>query len=303
MSIKDTMVVAHYYTDPEIQQMADFVGDSLALIQEAQKAQPKRLVFAGVKFMSETAKVMLPDSEVIQPDIKSTCSLVTQTDVNALRKWREDNPDSTHIMYINSSVEMKALADIIVTSANVNGIVEAESAKGKGILFSPDKNMGAYINQQFDYGMKVWSSVCEVHDAFRIEQIEQQFRQWTDGKKYLISHPESPIEILNRSDFVGSTNNMLNWVKDFKGSIGTIFVATESGLLYNMKEARPDLDIRLAMGYNGCMCSTCPYMKMNTEELVQATIDGKAGTVIDYLSDDIMEQARKPIERMLEFSK
>jgi len=300
---KDTMVVAHWYAPEDVKAIADYVGDSLGLIQEAQKQNPKRLVFAGVKFMSETAKVMLPDTEVIQPDINSTCTLVTQTDINDLRRWREANPDKTHIMYINSSVEMKALADIIVTSANVNAIVEDEHEKGKSILFSPDENMGRYINQEFGYGMDVWHSVCDVHDAFSIDELEKDMMGWTDGGKYVIAHPESPIKILNKADFVGSTNNMLNWVKEFPHKVGTIWVATEEGLLHDMRRLRPSLDIRSALGYNGCMCSSCPFMKMNTMEAVQAAIDGTGGTPIDYLSNSIIEQARKPIERMLEFSK
>jgi len=298
-----TLVLSHYYTTPEIQQMADFVGDSLALIQQAIKEKPKRLVFAGVKFMSETAKIMMPDVEVIQPDIKSTCSLVTQTDIDRLRQWRETNPNAEHVMYINSSAEMKALADIIVTSANVVDVVNDIQSQGRDIIFSPDANMGSYLNYEFDLNMKVWDSVCEVHDAFTEQRIIDTMKIWTDGPKYLIAHPESPLPILKKADFVGSTSGMLNWVKNFKGSIGTIYVATEEGLLFNMRTLRPDLDIQGIKGYTGCACSLCTYMKMNTEELVQSAINGKAGTIIDYLSDDVIEQAHKPIQRMMEFSK
>jgi quinolinate synthase len=300
---KDTALVAHFYSPPEVKEMADFVGDSLNLILWAQEHKPKRLIFGAVLFMAETAKVMLPNTEVIIPDINATCSLVTQTDVNALRYWKEQNPNATHIMYINSSVEMKALADVIVTSANVNAIVEAEVAKGNDILFSPDANMGRYINSEFGYDMNVWTSVCEVHDQFNLEALEKDMRGWTDGKKYVLAHPESKLDILNKADFVGSTNKMLQWVIDYPHNHATIWVATEGGLLDDMKKARPELDFRSALGYNGCSCNQCPYMALNTVEAVQAAINGTGGAKIDYLSDEIIEQARKPIERMLEFSK
>jgi len=303
MNNKDSILVAHWYAPEEIKDIADYVGDSLGLIQYAQEQKPKRLVFAGVKFMAETAKVMLPDTEVILPDINATCSLVTQTDMDKLRQFRDNNPNDTHVMYINSSVEMKALADIIVTSANVNDIIEAEIAKGNNVIFSPDANMGAYINQEFGYDMDVFTSVCEVHDQFNLEALEKDMLGWTDGPKFVLAHPESGIDILDKADFIGSTNKMLQWVIDYPHNHATIWVATEEGLLYDMKKARPSLDIRLVSGYNGCMCSTCPYMKMNTMEAVQAAIDGTGGAKIDYLSNEVIEQARKPIERMLEFSK
>lgn len=299
----NTMLVAHYYAPEEVKEIADYVGDSLGLIQEAQKQNPKRLIFAGVRFMAETAKVMLPDTEVIIPDFEATCSLVTQTNLHDMTDWVERNPDATHVMYINSSVEMKALADIIVTSANVNEIIEAEIDSGNKVIFSPDLNMGRYINKEFGYDMPVWNSVCEVHDQFNLEELEKDMRSWTDGGKYLVAHPESKLDILNKADFVGSTSKMLEWVKNFPHKVGTIWVATENGLMYDMKKSRPELDFRSVPTYKGCMCDTCPYMKLNTIEAVYRAIVGTDGTVIDYISDELMEQARKPIERMLEFSK
>lgn len=299
--MKDTLLLAHWYAPEEVKAMADYVGDSLGLIQEAQKVNPERLVFAGVTFMGETTKVMLPDTEVIMPDINATCSLVTQTNIADLTRWRNSHGDATHIMYINSSVEMKALADIIVTSANVNAIVETEIDLGNPVIFSPDANMGAYINQEFNYNMHVYTSVCEVHDGFNAEQLEKELRVWSNYGKYVIAHPESPLDILNRSDFVGSTNKMLQWVKDFPQRRATIWVATEEGLIHDMKKARPELDFRPVSAYNGCMCNQCPYMKLNTVEAVKEAMNGTAGTVIDYLTDKQLEAARKPIERMLDF--
>jgi len=298
-----TLLLAHYYAPEEVKDIADFVGDSLGLIQEAQKINPERLVFAGVKFMAETAKVMLPDTEVIIPDINATCSLVTQTNLHDMTDWVKRNSDATHVMYINSSVEMKALADIIVTSANVNAIIEAEIDSGNRVIFSPDLNMGRYINKEFGYEMPVWNSVCEVHDQFNLEALELEMRGWTDGGKFIIAHPESGIDILDKANFVGSTTKMLEWVNAFPNNVGTFWVATEEGLLNDMKKLRPELDFRLVPGYKGCMCSTCPYMKLNTIKAVDAAMTGQGGAKIDYISDELMEQSRKPIERMLEFSK
>jgi len=297
-----TLLLAHWYAPEAIKAKADFVGDSLGLIQEAQRVNPEKLVFAGVRFMAETTKVMLPDTQVIIPDYKATCTLVEQTNMEHLRSWRENHKDATHIMYINSSVEMKGLADIIVTSANVNAIVEAEINKGNKVIFSPDKNMGNYINQQFGYNMAVYTSVCDIHDGFNVDELKKDMRSWTNGGKYVLAHPESKLDLLDMADFIGSTNNMLNWVIDFKPSVGTIWVATEEGLLNDMRSARPELDIRPALGYSGCSCNICPFMKMNTVDAVQAAMDGTGGTVIDYLTDEQMEAARLPIERMLNFS-
>lgn len=296
----NTLLLAHWYAPEEIKAQADYVGDSLGLIQEAQRVSPERLVFAGVRFMAETAKVMLPDTQVIIPDLSATCSLVTQTDLDDLRRWRDLFPDASHVMYINSSVEMKALADIIVTSANVNKIVEGEIDSGNPVIFSPDKNMGYYINQQFGYNMQVFTSVCEVHDALNAEQLQREMRGWTDGGKFVLAHPEAKSDLLEMADFVGSTNNMLDWVKDFQHKVGTIWVATEEGLLHDMRKARPELDIRPAPGYKGCQCNVCPYMKKNTVEAVDAAIKGKGGSEI-ILTDKQIEMARKPIEKMLNY--
>jgi len=199
---------------------------------------------------------------------------------------------------------MKSLADIIVTSRNVDDVVAAEIAKGNKVIFSPDRNMGAYLNYQYGYDMPTWTAVCEVHDKFKEDEINRAMAAWSDGPKYLIAHPESPLPVLKKADMVGSTSKMLQFIKDLPKSSGTtaiIYVATEEGLLYNMREARPDLDIRLAPTYSGCQCNACPFMKQNTIDLVQKSIDGTAGIEIDYLSNEMIAAAIKPVERMLEF--
>ena len=297
------VTLAHYYTEPEIQQMADKVGDSLELSLYAKECGADVIVFAGVRFMAETAKILNPQAEVILPDANSTCSLVTQTDVTALKAWRESYPDHVHVSYINSSAEHKALSDWIVTSRNVDDIIAHLYAEGKKVIFSPDRNMGAYLNFQYGYDMPLWSAVCEVHDKFNQAALDEVFAS-TPGVKYLIAHPESPLPVLLHADYVGSTSGMLNWIKAYdREPDATIFVATEDGILYNMHQARPDLLIRQAPIYAGCQCNQCPYMKMNSVEAVKRAQRGEGGIRIDYLDDALMDAARLPIERMLEFSK
>lgn len=310
--IKETLILAHYYTTPDVQKIADFVGDSLELSLKAKEANPKRIVFAGVKFMAETAKILVPDAEVILPSKDSTCSLVEQTDFNKLKKWvnyhklrnLQKGYNTTHVMYINSSVEMKTLADIIVTSRNVDDVIKSEIEKGNKVIFSPDRNMGEYLNYQYNYNIPVWTAVCEVHDKFKEQEINAVMNEWSDGPKYLIAHPESPLPVLKKANMVGSTSKMLNFVKNLPKSINTtpiVYVATEDGLLYNMRMERPDLDIRQAPTYTGCQCNSCPYMKQNTLELIENSINGTAGLKIDYISKETLNKSLKPIEKMLEF--
>lgn len=304
-----TLVLAHYYTTPEVQRMADHVGDSLDLALHAQREKADRIVFCGVRFMAETAKILNPEAEVILPDVGSTCSLVEQTDIEALQAWvRHARARSTekegklvaHVAYINSSAEHKATADIIVTSRIVDDVIKQLHEQGKKVLFSPDRNMGEYLNYQYGYGMQVWSAVCEVHDKFKAEEIEKLWEQVTNGPKYLLAHPESPLPVLKRADYIGSTHGMLNWVKELKERVATIYVATEEGLLYNMRALRPELDIRQAPTYTGCQCNQCPYMKLNTKSRVSAAVRG-VGEKIDYLTEMQVDLARRPIERMLRF--
>lgn len=324
---KNTLVLAHYYTIPEVQAMADCVGDSLELSRFAQKSNTKRIVFAGVRFMAETAKLLNPNAEVILPDAGSTCSLVEQTNLTKLTDWLKthefySDAPSVHVSYINSSVYHKAHSDWIVTSANVEDIVTHLMKQGKRVLFSPDRNMGAYlayahpewfngeVHPVFGPRFKYWSAVCEVHDKFKEDEIELALREWTDGPKILLAHPESPLPVLKKAlemskdgnGLVGSTSKMLNFVKNYPHKVATIYVATEPGLLYNMKKERPELDIRLAPMYTGCQCSECPYMKKNTVASVQAAIDGIGGIPIDYIADDVARAALYPIERMLNFN-
>lgn len=297
------VTLAHYYTTPEIQNMADKVGDSLELSLYARDCNADIIVFAGVKFMAETAKIINPKAKVILPNSLSTCSLVTQTDVTKLKQWRDSYPNHVHVSYINSSAEHKALSDWIVTSRNVDEIIASIYAEGKKVIFSPDRNMGAYLNFEYGYDMPLWSAVCEVHDKFNEEELEAAVKEvlFKGYSSVILAHPESPLPVLKKADYVGSTSGMLNFVKDFQGDNSTvIFVATEDGILYNMKQARPELDIRQAPIYKGCQCNSCPYMKLNNVESVKKAQQG-IGFEIDYLSEELMNKARVPIERMLNF--
>lgn len=300
--MKKVVTLAHYYTIPEVQQMADMVGDSLALAMYAKECEADVIVFAGVRFMAETAKIVNPKAKVILPDMGSTCSLVTMTNIVELKKWRESYADHVHVAYINSSAEHKALADWTVTSSNVEEIIEYLYSQGKKVIYSPDRNMGAYLNFEYGYDMPLWSAVCEVHDKFNKQALDELILS-IQGEYFVISHPESPLPVLHQSHHIGSTSSLLNWVKNYSGNPkAVILVATEDGILYNMRTARPELDIRQAPIYTGCKCNSCPYMKLNTVQAVKHAQQETAGTVIDYLSDDLIARARIPIDRMMEFS-
>lgn len=308
--MKDTILLAHYYAPIEIQNRADFVGDSLDLAMKAKAADAKRIVFAGVRFMAETAKILNPNAKVILPDSGSSCSLVDQTDLRSLRRWVSHHMEISdkpvvHVSYINSSAQQKVMSDWIVTSRNVSDIVEHLINQGKRVLFSPDRNMGAYLKYQNpDWDLHYWNAVCIVHDQFKVEELDRAFRVWTDGPKYLIAHPESPLPVLKRADFVGSTKQMLDWVINRPVNPRTrqnVFVATEVEMLEIMRRERPDLNIDQAPAYTGCQCHVCPFMKKNTMEAVDAALDGSGGVEIDYLDDEGMAWARIGIDRMLAF--
>ena len=301
----NTLVLAHYYTTPEVQALAHHVGDSLELSIRAKESKAERIVFAGVKFMAETAKIINPNAQVILPDANSTCSLVTQSEENNLLvETLELMQDDVVVTYINSSYQVKALSDVIVTSANVEDIVDDLIKDGKTVFFTPDRNMGAYLEWQHPEWMDSFyyfqDAVCEVHDKFAYTETKNILNKWHDHGSVLMAHPESPLPILKLAHYVGSTSKMLNIVKDYKYK-SIIYVATEEGLLHNMRAARPDLDIRLAPVYSGCQCNACPYMKLNTVEAVQSAIEGKSGLEIDYIPEDVRKRAKLPIEIMLKW--
>ncbi len=308
---KKIVTLAHYYTIPEVQQLADRVGDSLDLALYAANCDADVIIFAGVRFMAETAKIINPKATVILPDMGSTCSLVTMTNIDELAAWRAKYHDYVHVAYINSSAEHKALADYTVTSRNVSDIIAHLYATGQKVIYSPDRNMGAYLNFTYGYNMPLWHAICEVHDKFNKTALDQ-LMQNTSDPKYLIAHPESPLPVLQAANYIGSTHGLLNWIKNFDINAkdkakyvvqnAKILVATEDGILYNMRQARPELNIQLAPIYNGCQCNSCPYMKLNTVEAVKQAQQQQSGSIIDYLSDGLIAKAKVPIQRMLDFN-
>lgn len=308
MKYDNTLVLAHYYTTPEVQALADFVGDSLELAMRAKSEKPKRIVFAGVKFMAETAKMLNPEAEVILPDQNSSCSLVDQTDVFKLKKWRELYADHYHVAYINSSALHKQHADIIVTSRIVEDVMEYLYDHGQKVIFSPDRNMGRYLSFRFDRYIPLWDAVCDVHDQFDIDFVTKAMQEDADEddfvSSYLIAHIESPLALLDKAEYVGSTMGMLKWVEKFEPALPEspiIYVATEAGFIHNLREARPDLDIRPAPVNKNCRCAECPFMKKNKQQnVLDAIVNGK-GYKIDYLTQEVIDKALIPVERMLEF--
>lgn len=306
-----TIVLAHYYTTKEVQDLADHVGDSLDLAQKAQESNADRIVFAGVRFMAETAKLLNPKAEVILPDWNSTCSLVEQTNTDDLKDWLMDYTgldrngyaeDYAHVMYINSNVEQKALADYIVTSRNVEPLVAKLLAAGRKVVFSPDRNMGNWLNRKMGTEIPSWTAVCEVHDQFDRDRMDEQFAKYGGNIPYLIAHPESPMPILEEANYIGSTAGMLDWIDKKTLDDKDIFVATEFELVRMMRERRPDLTIWQVPVIKDCRCWTCPYMKLNSAKKVKDAIAGIGGTVIDYLGEETMERARIPVARMMKFN-
>jgi quinolinate synthase len=272
--------------------------------------------------MAETAKLLSPETEVILPSSDAGCSLVDGVTYQRLTDWslrwsiQSDRP-LFKVVYVNSSIEAKAWADIVVTSSNVLSVIKFALQAGQRIMFASDRNMGYWLQKEFSdavdtspaaeegaHLIKVWQdNACVVHDQFAATQLDVEFNKWTDGPKYLIAHPESVYPVLEKADFVGSTKQMLNWIDNFPHRVGTIFVATEQELVEVMQNNRPELDIRLAPTYDGCVCNVCSFMKTNTFEILRDAVSGVSGEIINESpNNEFNELARKSINRMMRFS-
>lgn len=294
---KNAVILAHYYQVPEIQEVADFVGDSLGLSQKAAETDAAIIVFAGVHFMAETAKIINPKKKVLLPDLNAGCSLSDACPPDQFKAFVEAHPNHTVITYINCSAEVKALSDIICTSANAEKIVESIPTH-KPIIFAPDKNLGAYIMDKTGREMLLWDGVCIVHEAFALEKILNLHQKHPDAE--FIAHPESNPEILKIAAYVGSTTGMINYVKNSPKK--SFIIATEAGILYKMQQEVPDklLIPAPAKEDNTCACSECAFMKMNTLEKLYMCLKNE-NPEID-VPENIRRKAIKPIERMLELS-
>lgn len=291
----NAVILAHYYQESEIQDLADHIGDSLELSRRAASTEADVIVFAGVHFMAETAKILNPGKKVLLPDLNAGCSLAEGCPAPMFRKFREAHPDHLVISYINCSAAVKALSDIICTSSNAVKIVE-QLPKDQKIIFAPDKNLGRYIIKKTGRDMLLWQGSCIVHETFSDKKIIQL--KLENPNALLIAHPECEEPILNRADFVGSTSALLKFT--IENSANEFIVATEEGIIYQMQKASPDKIFIPAPPNANCACNECPYMKLNTmEKLYLCMKDGRPEITLD---EDIRLRALKPIQRMLEMS-
>jgi quinolinate synthase len=293
---KNVILLAHFYQVPEIQDMADFVGDSLGLSQEAFNTNADIIVFAGVHFMAETAKILNPTKKVLLPDLKAGCSLADSCPADEFIKFKENHPDHIVISYINCSAEVKALSDIICTSSNAVKIVES-LPKDKKIIFAPDKNLGSYVNMITGRNMVLWEGSCEVHDIIKTEAIINLKINHPGAK--LIAHPECKAVILQMADFIGSTTALLNFTQ--RDPAKEFIVATETGILHQMQKSSPEKKFYIVPTDETCSCNDCPYMKLNTLPKLLNCLKNESPEI--QLTDELMDKVRKPIIRMLELSK
>lgn len=294
---KNAVLLAHFYQEPIIQEIADFVGDSLGLSQQAANTDADIIVFAGVHFMAETAKILSPDKKVIIPDLEASCSLAESCPPDTFKKFVEQHPDHIVITYINCSAEIKALSDIVCTSSNAEKIIESVP-KDQPIIFAPDKNLGNYLMEKTGRDMLLWDGVCIVHEAFAIDKILELHKNHPEAK--FIAHPESNPEILKIASYIGSTSGMINHVKESPHQ--EFIVATEAGILYQMQKEVPDKTLIPApvQEDNTCACSECAFMKLNTLEKLYLCLKNESPEI--SVSEDIRGKALAPIQRMLELS-
>ena len=293
---KNAIILAHYYQTDDIQEIADFVGDSLALSQKAAETNADIIVFAGVYFMAETAKILSPSKKVIIPDRLAGCSLADSCKKEDFEKFILDNPGRTVITYVNTTAEIKALSDISCTSSNAKQIVES-LPKDEKIIFGPDRNLGNYIKGLTGRDIIVWNGACHVHEQFSVEAIKKIKDEYPDAK--LIAHPECEMPVRIMADFIGSTSGLLNFIKSDNGKI--FIIATEPGILFEMKKARPDKTFIPAPPKDStCGCSECNFMKMITIEKIYNSLKFESPEAL--LDSGIIEKAAIPIKRMLEIS-
>lgn len=292
---KNAVLLAHYYQETDIQDVADYIGDSLGLAQNAASTEADIIVFAGVHFMAETAKILNPGKKVLLPDLKAGCSLSDSAPPPLFRAFKEKHPDHLVITYINCSAGMKALSDIICTSSNAQKIVEGLPEDQK-IIFAPDKNLGAFINKVTGRNMLLWNGACMVHEIFSLEKITKLKIRHPKAK--LLAHPECEEPILAIADYVGSTTGILKYSQT--DSSQEYIVATESGILHQMEKASPHKTFIPAPPDNACACNDCPYMKLNTLEKLYLCL--KYETPEIDMPEELRLAAKKPIDRMLEIS-
>jgi quinolinate synthase len=292
----NAVILAHYYQDSEIQDLADHVGDSLELARRAKETRADVIVFAGVHFMAETAKILNPNKLVLLPDLEAGCSLADSCPAPLFKAFREKHPDHVAITYINCTAEVKALSDIICTSSNAEKIIN-QIPPDQPILFSPDRNLGRYLIKKTGRDMLLWEGSCIVHETFSERKIVELQTLYPKAK--LIAHPECEETLLNRADFIGSTSKLLNYVKEDDSK--EYIVATEAGILHQMHKLAPDkILIPAPPEENNCNCNECPFMKLNTMEKLYLCMKNRSPRI--ELDTELMKKALLPIERMLSMS-
>src|SRR6476620_8247944 len=292
---KNAIILAHYYQEPDIQDVADFIGDSLGLAQKAEKTEADIIVFAGVHFMAETAKILNPHKKVLLPDLKAGCSLADSAPAPLFKQFRDKHPDHIVISYINCSAEIKALSDIICTSSNAQKIIESLPPEQK-IIFAPDKNLGAYLKKKTGRDMVLWNGACIVHEIFSFEKITKLKIRHPEAK--VIAHPECEEPVLRLADFIGSTTALLKY--SIQDSNQEYIVATETGILHQMQKNSPLKTFIPAPPENMCACNDCPYMKLNTLEKLYLCMEYEEPQII--MDEKLRQAAERPIMRMLEIS-
>lgn len=293
---KNAIILAHYYQEEDIQDIADYIGDSLGLAQQAEKTNADMIVFAGVHFMAETAKILNPQKKVILPDLKAGCSLSDSAPAELFKQFKNKYKDHTVVTYINCSTEMKALSDIICTSSNAKAIIDSLPVD-EPIIFAPDKNLGAYLNKITGRNMKLWNGSCMVHEIFSLEKITKLKIRHPKAK--FIAHPECEEHILALADYIGSTTGLLKFSQ--QDTSKEFIVATEAGIIHQMQKACPDKIFIPAPPNNSCACNNCPYMKLNTLEKLYISMKYELPEII--MDEDLRIAAKKPIDRMLEISR
>ena len=293
---KNAIVLAHYYQEPDIQDVADFIGDSLGLAQQAEKTTADIIVFAGVHFMAETAKILNPNKKVLLPDLKAGCSLSDSAPPALFKIFRDKHPDHLVITYVNCSAGMKALSDIICTSSNAEKIIESLPADQK-IIFAPDKNLGAYLNKKTGRNMLLWNGSCMVHEIFSLEKIVKLKVRHPQAK--VIAHPECEDAVLAVADYVGSTTGLLKYTQS--SDANEFIVVTETGILHQMQKANPTKTFIPAPPNNSCACNDCPHMKLNTLEKLYLCMEYELPEIT--MDEALRVAAAKPIERMLQISR
>jgi len=293
---KNVLLLAHFYQVPEIQDLADYVGDSLGLAQKAALSNVDIIVFAGVHFMAETAKILNPTTKVLLPDLEAGCSLAESCPKDKFAAFKAKYPDHMVISYINCSADIKTMSDLICTSGNAVQLVES-FPKDQKIIFAPDKNLGGYINRVTGRNMILWDGTCEVHDILSTEAVIDLKIKNPDAK--LIAHPECKAAVLELADYVGSTTAMLNFTKSDNSQ--KYIVATETGILHQMRKDSPAKEFIIVPTDETCSCNDCPYMKLNTLEKLYLCLKNEKPEIV--LSDEVIEMAEKPIRRMLDISK